>query len=91
MRTLLIAVIAASFLAATGTAEAGGRRQRLMERPADAAAPSIRAREPGANARAAQARYPKFQGGFHARELQNIGVPTGDQGMRGNGFSMYAW
>lgn len=36
-------------------------------------------------------RYPKFQGGFHSRELQNLGVPTGDTGLRGNGFSMYPW
>lgn len=36
-------------------------------------------------------RYPKFQGGFHSRQLQDLGVPTGDQGLRGNGFSMYPW
>lgn len=36
-------------------------------------------------------RYPKFYGGFHSRELQNIGVPSGDIGLRGNGFSMFPW
>jgi hypothetical protein len=36
-------------------------------------------------------RYPKFQGGFHSRQLQDLGVPTGDQGLRGNGFSIYPW
>ena len=36
-------------------------------------------------------RYPKFQGGFHSRELQNIGVPSGDVGLRGNGFSAFPW
>ena len=35
--------------------------------------------------------YPKYQGGFHSRSLQNIGVPTGDIGIRGNGFMMNPW
>jgi hypothetical protein len=35
--------------------------------------------------------YPKYQGGFHSRALQNIGVPTGDIGIRGNGFMMNPW
>jgi hypothetical protein len=36
-------------------------------------------------------RYPKFQGGFHSRQLYDLGVPTGDRGLRGNGFSVYPW
>lgn len=36
-------------------------------------------------------RYPKFQGGFHSRQLDDLGVPTGDRGLRGNGFSAYPW
>ncbi|MFM7070456.1 MAG: hypothetical protein ACKO38_01505 [Planctomycetota bacterium] len=36
-------------------------------------------------------RYPKFQGGFHSRQLYDLGVPTGDRGLRGNGFSAYPW
>jgi hypothetical protein len=35
--------------------------------------------------------YPQYQGGFHSRSLQNIGVPTGDIGIRGNGFMMNPW
>ena len=35
--------------------------------------------------------YPQYQGGFHSRALQNIGVPTGDIGIRGNGFMMNPW
>jgi len=35
--------------------------------------------------------YPQYQGGFHSRTLQNIGVPTGDIGIRGNGIMMNPW
>ena len=35
--------------------------------------------------------YPKYYGGFHSRALQNLGVPTGDIGLRGNGFMMNPW
>lgn len=35
--------------------------------------------------------YPKYHGGFHARELQNLGVPSGDIGLRGNGISWTPW
>jgi hypothetical protein len=35
--------------------------------------------------------YPKYYGGFHARTLQNIGVPTGDIGIRGNGIYANPW
>jgi hypothetical protein len=35
--------------------------------------------------------YPKYDAGFHARHLQNIGVPTGDVGIRGNGIYMNPW
>ena len=30
--------------------------------------------------------YPKYQAGFHSRALDNIGVPTGDVGMRGSPY-----
>jgi hypothetical protein len=35
--------------------------------------------------------YPKYQGGFHWRALQNIGIPTGDIGIRGNGLMLNPW
>ncbi len=35
--------------------------------------------------------HPKYQTGFHARDMQNLGVPTGDVGLRGNGFSWTPW
>ena len=35
--------------------------------------------------------YPRYFGGFHARELQNLGVPPGDVGLRGNGWTWSPW
>jgi len=35
--------------------------------------------------------YPKYYGGFHAREFQNIGVPHGDIGILGNGIQRNPW
>jgi hypothetical protein len=39
----------------------------------------------------AHAMYPKYNAGFHASYLQNMGVPTGDVGLRGNGITASAW
>lgn len=39
----------------------------------------------------ARAIYPKYYGGFHARALQDIGIPTGDRGLRGNGIYANPW
>lgn len=99
----IYAVVTFLLLAAIcSPAWAGGRRNRISRvdhaaasreaaaRSLDAAVPSSAAarsapRDPYAG------RYPKFYGGFHSRELQNIGVPSGDVGLRGNGFSMFPW
>lgn len=35
--------------------------------------------------------YPKYYYGFHSRQMQNIGVPTGDVGLRGNGITSNPW
>jgi hypothetical protein len=35
--------------------------------------------------------HPKYQSGFHARDMQNLGVPTGDVGLRGNGMFWTPW
>jgi hypothetical protein len=35
--------------------------------------------------------YPQYNAGFHARTLQNIGIPTGDIGIRGNGIHPNPW
>ncbi|MEO8495849.1 MAG: hypothetical protein ABI614_12310 [Planctomycetota bacterium] len=35
--------------------------------------------------------YPKYYGSFHYRHLDNIGIPHGDIGIRGNGIYMSPW
>ena len=39
----------------------------------------------------AAAVYPKYYGGFHARQMQNLGMPPGDIGIRGNNIFMNPW
>jgi hypothetical protein len=39
----------------------------------------------------AQAVYPRYEAGFHARYFQNIGIPSGDVGLRGNSMFMSPW
>jgi hypothetical protein len=39
----------------------------------------------------AQAVYPRYEGAFHARYFQNIGIPSGDVGLRGNSMFMSPW
>ncbi len=36
-------------------------------------------------------KYPRYVGGFHAREIQNLAVPSGDVGLRGNGLFWSPW
>ena len=38
-----------------------------------------------------KANYPKYYYGFHARYMQNMGVPTGDVGLRGNSIRWNPW
>jgi hypothetical protein len=54
------------------------------------------AHQPGVNkyyANSAKARkvYPQYYWGFHSRHLQNVGVPNGDIGRGGNGFTVNPW
>lgn len=35
--------------------------------------------------------YPKYYGSFHYRHLDNIGIPSGDIGIRGNGLYISPW
>jgi hypothetical protein len=37
------------------------------------------------------ATYPKYYGGFHAREFENLGLPHGDIGIVGNGLTRTPW
>ncbi len=87
--TLIVTILG---IARLPQAEAAGRRMRAARQTSDAYTPPVTGRVPGSTrVDPNTGRYPKFQGGFHSRELQNIGVPSGDVGLRGNGFSMYPW
>jgi hypothetical protein len=35
--------------------------------------------------------YAKYYGGFHARYFQNMGIPSGDIGLRRNGILRKPW
>lgn len=58
------------------------------------AAPRRRAGGPSKQAQVAalgRATYPRYYHSLHARQIQNIGVPTGDIGLRGNGITWTPW
>ena len=84
MRATMIILTAAMLTCAAGSAEAGNRRRWFQGH----AAASFRRGHPPLEARE---QYPKYYGGFHARQLQNIGIPTGDIGLRGNGSELNPW
>ena len=94
MRPLATLLIAAAIVLVAADAQAAGRR-RFLARNADAHHLESGYVEAGPIHRSApldpRAVYPKYQGGFNSRALQNIGVPTGDIGIRGNGFMMNPW
>lgn len=39
----------------------------------------------------ASAVYPRYEAGFHARYFENIGIPSGDVGLRGNSMFLNPW
>ena len=84
MRTVLvIAMFATIVLSATSADAAGPRRRQRPQRP------PVYLSQQGAYGREL---YPQYYGSIHARQLQNIGIPTGDIGLRGNGgVTMYPW
>ncbi len=90
MRAICVALLVLGlFLAAD--AQAAGRRRLAREARSGhdhAVSADVAHRPAPLDPRAV---YPKYQGGFHSRALQNIGVPTGDIGIRGNGFMMNPW
>lgn len=73
--------------------EAGGWGRRLSRRPSlRATSPQYRYGMPFRYSYpTASELYPKYYGSFHYRHLDNIGVPTGDIGIRGNGLYMSPW
>jgi len=94
MRTWAMLLFVAVLLLAAADAQAAGRR-RFLARQADRGHVESGYADAGSLYRLVPADprtiYPKYQGGFHSRALQNIGVPTGDIGIRGNGFMMNPW
>lgn len=82
---VLVAVVALLMFMPASTLSAAGRRHRTASRPTY----SRSANSP--QAQATRAAYPKYYYGFHSRSMQNIGVPTGDIGIRGNGITASPW
>jgi hypothetical protein len=89
MRLVTTCLIAGAIILIAANAQAAGRRRFPSRHAHEGNVPS------GAIHHSAavdpRAIYPKYQGGFHSRALQNIGVPTGDIGIRGNGFMLNPW
>jgi hypothetical protein len=85
-------IVFAGMMAVTGEAGARGPWQRRATRYSPhqhyTPPPSVLNSPQAAYWRSA---YPKYDGGFHARHLQNIGIPTGDIGIRGNGITVNPW
>jgi hypothetical protein len=102
MRLVILSFAAASSLLISNISRAGepdGKPGYATQNPATAhpqAAP-VRRFGPGSyNKQAAigaygRAVYPKYYWGFHARDLQNIGVPHGDIGTLGSGLQRDPW
>ena len=84
MRLLTTVLLTTMSLSLADTAHARGPRRLFQGRTSA----TIHRAHPPLDAREA---YPKYQGGFHARALQNIGIPTGDIGLRGNGIYANPW
>jgi hypothetical protein len=85
MRAILTVLLAAAIVTAVSSTAEAGRRRRVFKGQAAGTFPE---KHPPANSREL---YPKYYGGFHARALQNIGIPTGDIGLRGNGITVNPW
>lgn len=46
---------------------------------------------PQQRSRHLEQRYPRYYGGFHARYFDNLGIPSGDIGLRGNSLYASPW
>lgn len=89
IRLTLLVLVTVSLLAPAVEASAPQRTRRRL------APKSLFYRSPPPSyeqtRRALNDYYPKYYGGFHARDLQSIGIPGGDIGPRGNGVWMTPW
>jgi hypothetical protein len=84
MRPILLLTLIVALVALAGTSQAEGRRMR------GAGGQPGHVQPHGYPDRYSQEMYwrswyPKYQAGFHSRHLQNIGIPSGDIGIRGSG------
>ena len=89
-RLVVVALLALSMLVPGSTLSAAGRRHRMASGPTHGR-PTYGRSAYSQQAQAARAAYPKYYYGFHSRSMQNIGVPTGDVGIRGNGITASPW
>jgi hypothetical protein len=93
MRTALLALAAIAVLVLSTNAHAGGRWQRNQngqfqgqaERPVNPRQTYPYRYYQG------NMMYPKYYFGLHERQMQSIGVPSGDIGIRGNGITATPW
>jgi len=101
-RTCLMMLVAATLALSATEGQAAGRRAQAQPN----AVPQNVA-QPGQNAPVwivpgqqpyrynpyyqYKAMYPKYYYGIHSRSQQNIGIPNGDIGIRGNSITPYPW
>ena len=91
-------VLGAAVWLTPASLEAAGRRLRPMARVPARAPDHDRNLDAPVSARPRsnpyeyyRSVYPKFYAGFHEHDYSNFGMPTGDVGLRGNGFYLPAW
>lgn len=94
----ILGLLAVAVLLTTCDAEAAGRRgwrsrsaHRAAAHPLHLSAPPTARGSTSPADLYYRSLYPKYQTGFHARETQNLGIPTGDIGLRGNGMFWTPW
>ena len=92
--TILVLTAILWLLVGSPLAAAGRARGKLFARPGSTYTATTRVEFSRPAARyypTAEELYPKYYGSFHYRHLDNLGVPTGDIGLRGNGLYWSPW
>ena len=91
--TLMVLAVAAIVVSSAGDCLAGWRERRAAAQQHQAAGYNAKVQHQPYRYQPYDARavYPKYYGGIHARHLQNIGIPSGDIGLRGNSITPNAW
>lgn len=85
----LLPAIAVLAVLSLGPETYAGKRRGLLRR----AGPHTQRAAPSYNETYKQLneRYPKYFGGFHSSYYENMGIPTGDIGLRGNSIYQTPW